>query len=129
MVFFRIMLLCQVLYSRLRLFKEIANKIASEGSTRSNATAHSLGLPSQADFTQFGDRLPTAEHYYELLLESCERLFDNEIEQHAFEDQMRLMFGTKVRASYKVRILLIQESRKLSRSLQLTSLLVPSSSR
>ena len=88
-----------MLYSRLTLFKRIAAKITAEGPTRSNSTAHSLGLPSQADFTQFGDREPTAEHYYELFLESCERLFDNEIEQHAFEDQMRLMFGTKVNFS------------------------------
>ena len=37
-----------------------------------------------------------AGHYYEMLLASCERLFSNEIEQHAFEDQMRAAFGTKV---------------------------------
>ena len=84
-----------MLYSRLILFRNIIAKVASEGPTRSNSTAHSLGLPSQADLVQF-DREPAAEHFYDLLLESCERLFDNEIEQHAFEDQMRLMFGTKV---------------------------------
>lgn len=38
-----------------------------------------------------------AELYYDLMLESCERLFDNEIEPSAFEEQMRAMFGTKVR--------------------------------
>lgn len=42
------------------------------------------------------DRSTAAEQYYDLLLESCERLFDNEVEPHAFEDQMRYMFGTKV---------------------------------
>ena len=31
-----------------------------------------------------------------MLLSACERLFSNEIEQHAFEDQMRAAFGTKV---------------------------------
>lgn len=31
-----------------------------------------------------------------MLLAFCERLFSNEIEQHAFEDQMRAAFGTKV---------------------------------
>jgi hypothetical protein len=40
-------------------------------------------------------------HSYEVLLESCERLFDNEIEQHVFEDQMRHIFGTKVNPSCK----------------------------
>jgi paired amphipathic helix protein Sin3a len=86
-----------VLYSRLLLFKATAAKIALNGSARAKSTARNLGLPSQADLAQFSDREPTAEHYYELFLESCERLFDNEIEQHAFEDQMRLIFGTKVK--------------------------------
>ena len=39
----------------------------------------------------------TASQYYELMLETCERLFDNQIEQLAFEDQMREMFGLHVR--------------------------------
>ena len=38
----------------------------------------------------------TAEHFYDLMLESCERLFENDIEQQVFEDQMRYMFGVKV---------------------------------
>lgn len=89
----------QVLYSRLSLFKDISAKLAAEGPSRSNATAARLGLPSQLDPTNLGGRSATAEHYYDLLLESLERLFDNEIEQHAFEDQMRFMFGPKVAAS------------------------------
>ncbi len=44
----------------------------------------------------FGEKAKNPEHFYELLLVSCERLFDNEVEQHAFEDQTRYMFGTKV---------------------------------
>ena len=51
----------------------------------------------QADLAKLGNRLDQSSHYYELMLESCEKLFDNEIEQGAFEDQMRLMFGIKVR--------------------------------
>ena len=39
----------------------------------------------------------TASQYYELMLETCERLFDNQIEQLAFEDQMREMFGLHAR--------------------------------
>ena len=31
-----------------------------------------------------------------MLLGLCERLFENEIEQNAFEDQMRSIFGVKV---------------------------------
>jgi paired amphipathic helix protein Sin3a len=39
----------------------------------------------------------TASQYYELMLETCERLFDNQVEQPAFEDQMREMFGLHAR--------------------------------
>ena len=42
----------------------------------------------------------TASQYYELMLETCERLFDNQIEQLAFEDQMREMFGLHVRSHF-----------------------------
>lgn len=41
-----------------------------------------------------------AAHFYPYLLESCERLFDNVIDQQAFEDITRHMFGTKVRHLY-----------------------------
>ena len=45
--------------------------------------------------------IPTnAEHFYDLMLESCERLFDNELEQGAFEDLMRYMFGVQVRFEF-----------------------------
>lgn len=37
-----------------------------------------------------------AAHFYDYLLESCERLFDNEIDQLMFEEIARYMFGTKV---------------------------------
>jgi hypothetical protein len=40
-----------------------------------------------------------AGQYYDLMLDACERLFDNEIEISAFEDEIRLMFGPKVRFS------------------------------
>lgn len=40
------------------------------------------------------------DYHYELMLQSCERLFDNEIEQSAFEEQMRSTFGTKVSMIY-----------------------------
>jgi paired amphipathic helix protein Sin3a len=46
------------------------------------------------------DNRMNAGHFYGLMLESCERLFDNELEQTAFEDQMRHMFGVK--EAYKI---------------------------
>lgn len=36
-----------------------------------------------------------AEHFYGHLLDCCERLFDNQIDQATFEDTARYMFGMK----------------------------------
>ena len=79
-----------MLYSRLHLFKDLAAEIAAQ-----DPKTRRLNHVGITDRLQNGET-PRAEHYYELMLESCERLFDNELEQHAFEDQMRGMFGTKV---------------------------------
>ncbi|EPQ53755.1 hypothetical protein GLOTRDRAFT_139874 [Gloeophyllum trabeum ATCC 11539] len=35
------------------------------------------------------------QQHYAMLLDACERLFDNDIEQHSFEDQMRQLFGPR----------------------------------
>lgn len=48
------------------------------------------------DLAKMGDRINHATHYYDLMLESCEKLFDNELEQHAFEEITRYLFGLKV---------------------------------
>ena len=37
-----------------------------------------------------------ASEFYPHLLEACERLFDNEIDQQTFEEIVRYMFGIKV---------------------------------
>jgi paired amphipathic helix protein Sin3a len=92
----------QVLYSRLSLFKGIAAKLATQrpgdDDDQQVAAADEVEHASSsfADLMNLPDRNANAEHFYDLLLESCERLFDNELEQPAFEDQMRSMFGTKV---------------------------------
>lgn len=61
---------------------------------KSNPLAEHLG--ALVDLSGLGDRAKVASHFYNLLLESCEKLFDNEIEQHVFEDQLRYMFGIQV---------------------------------
>ena len=42
---------------------------------------------------QEGQTQITAFQYYELMLETCERLFDDQVEQLIFKDQMREMLG------------------------------------
>lgn len=59
-----------------------------------------LGLVN--DHTKLSAKAGTAGHFYDAMLVSCEKLFDNEIELQAFEDQLRSMFGTKVNRSVGV---------------------------
>lgn len=65
--------------------------MAKAGPRKTNPTA-AAGIGLSADDERFAD----AAHFYEFLLESCEKLFDNEIEVPLFEDQMRFMFGPRV---------------------------------
>ncbi|KAG6837451.1 hypothetical protein H0H93_008994 [Arthromyces matolae] len=89
--FYALLRLIEVLYSRLSLFKSIGARLAAAGPSRHNPVARELQLPPAVDTTSLGK----PGHYYDVFLETVERLFDNEIEQVAFEDQMRCMFGTK----------------------------------
>ncbi|PFH48078.1 hypothetical protein AMATHDRAFT_150621 [Amanita thiersii Skay4041] len=81
----------EILYSRLRFFKILSAKKAKHSDNVANGM-----LTTDTKSIQN----PDAEQLYELLLETCERLFDNEIEQNAFEDQMRRIFG--IHDTYKV---------------------------
>lgn len=70
---------------------ERANDLAFD--TISATTAMDLELMKASSGPQEGQVQVTALQYYELMLETCERLFDNQVEQPVFEDQMREMFG------------------------------------
>ncbi|EKM56381.1 uncharacterized protein PHACADRAFT_172101 [Phanerochaete carnosa HHB-10118-sp] len=98
--FYVLFRLLEVLYSRLHLFKDLAAETATEPSESYKSTPLADRLGMLADVTKLGDRVNDAEHFYELMLESCERLFDNELEQGAFEDQIRYMFG--IQHGYKM---------------------------
>ncbi|KAJ3857747.1 histone deacetylase complex, SIN3 component [Lentinula lateritia] len=83
--FYVLLRLLGVLYTRLSLFKSIS------------AQSHEEVRQSTSERERLD---PTAAQSYDILLQNCERLFDNEIEQSAFEDQMRSMFGVK--DAYKI---------------------------
>ena len=51
------------------------------------------GMQSMPDGTAVPEN--AAEYFYGHLLESCEKLFDNLIDQAMFEDTVRFMFGMK----------------------------------
>ncbi|KAK7470657.1 hypothetical protein VKT23_002080 [Stygiomarasmius scandens] len=99
--FYVLLRLLEVLYARLALFKNSAQKLAVDPESRAeNPVVASLGANSGPSGLANDERKHTAAHYYDLMLESCERLFDNELEQSMFEDQMRDMFGIK--DAYKI---------------------------
>jgi len=63
-----------------------------------NPVAVELGLhdttgPGQSRLITSGPNL--AKDFYDYLLVCCEQLFDNEMEQSLFEDNLRFMFGIK----------------------------------
>ncbi|KIP11841.1 hypothetical protein PHLGIDRAFT_27677 [Phlebiopsis gigantea 11061_1 CR5-6] len=98
--FYILFRMLEVLYSRLKLFKDRTASMADDPvePLKSNPLAEHLG--ALVDLSGLGDRAKVASHFYNLLLESCEKLFDNEIEQHVFEDQLRYMFG--IQHAYKM---------------------------
>ncbi|KAH7882268.1 hypothetical protein F5I97DRAFT_1816924 [Phlebopus sp. FC_14] len=88
--------LLEVIYSRLSFFKNLAASMADSSTKNSEpSVTKELKMPAVPQIAQLNDRAAHAEHFYGLMLESCERLFDNEIEQQVFEEQMRYMFGVK----------------------------------
>jgi paired amphipathic helix protein Sin3a len=72
-------------------FKTLGNKLSKTARPKLNSVASGLGLDGD------DERFQNAGHFYDFMLESCEKLFDNEIEVPLFEDQMRYMFGPRVR--------------------------------
>ena len=93
----------KVLYSRLLACKSLASQLANDPMSpfTANSVASELALLDN-DAPELGllnlqkQNLNPAAYFYDYLLESCERLFDNVIEQQMFEDICRHMFGTKV---------------------------------
>lgn len=85
------------MYSRLRLFKDLTALAANAKSHKPSSVANHLGL-TDAIYQSLTD----STHYYDLLLTTCEKLFDNEVDQHTFEEQLRFMYGTQVRRNREI---------------------------
>ena len=94
------------MYFRLNTCKEIGAKLAANNHKEmaSNPVAVQLGLDEplgppgvlkQAAET-FGRGQPDGNVLYLYLLDACEKVFENELDQATFEEHMRWFFGTKV---------------------------------
>ncbi|KAF9525755.1 hypothetical protein CPB83DRAFT_859047 [Crepidotus variabilis] len=98
--FYTLMRLIEMLYSRLNLFRGISAQLVSSKMSQADSA---LVDPNLEQSAPSGTQTPSGRntsHFYEMLLGLCERLFENEIEQHLFEDQMRAVFGLK--HAYKI---------------------------
>ena len=94
------------MYFRLNACKEIGAKLAANDHKElaSNPVAVQLGLDEplgppgvlkQATET-FSRGQPEENVLYLYLLDACEKVFENELDQATFEEHMRWFFGTKV---------------------------------
>ncbi|KAH9950932.1 hypothetical protein B0H21DRAFT_720471 [Amylocystis lapponica] len=105
--FYALLRLVQVLYSRLLACKEIGVREAAQkhASLLANPVAVQLGLDEPNGPTAIlaqameavGDSRTGGETnvLYLYLLDACEKVFENELDQATFEEHMRWFFGTK----------------------------------
>ncbi|KAJ6611497.1 hypothetical protein B0H10DRAFT_2224012 [Mycena sp. CBHHK59/15] len=110
--FYTLLRLLQLLYSRLAMCKAIGARLAAEKHTSllANPVASALGLDDPAGPPvvlaqtvqplaakdangDAKDGPPNAVYMY--LLDACEKVFDNELDQVTFEEHMRWFFGEK----------------------------------
>ena len=94
--FYVLIRLFEIMYSRLKKCKSIAEELAKEKKQPINPIAVKLGLadPESQNFGIEGGDNP-AEFYYTNLLGLAERLFENDLDIGTFEETLRFMFGTK----------------------------------
>ncbi|BGP46609.1 hypothetical protein JCM10450v2_002456 [Rhodotorula kratochvilovae] len=83
------------IYHRLLAFKQLAADLAAAGATarRLNPLGVKLGISTPISAVDTGDN--PAEHYYEHLLDLAEKLFDGDVDQQTFEEQLRYMAGIR----------------------------------
>ncbi|KAI0718857.1 hypothetical protein C8T65DRAFT_637162 [Cerioporus squamosus] len=106
--FYTLLRLIQLLYSRLLACKEVGAQMAAEkhASLFANPVAEHLGLDEpngppavlkQAleafGSSRDGEEQPNVLYLY--LLDACEKVFENELDQATFEEHMRWFFRTK----------------------------------
>lgn len=72
-----------------------------------------VGISLLENTSANGQEAPPSAHYYDYLLELCERLFEGEIDQNLFEESLRWMFGTSAYPMFTVDKLISQILKQL----------------
>ncbi|GAA5841758.1 hypothetical protein JCM3766R1_005173 [Sporobolomyces carnicolor] len=92
--FYCLVRILHVMYHRLLSFKRLAAELAQAGDHRRLSPLGSeLGLSLPVGVVDTGDN--PAEHYYEYALELAEKLFDGDVDQQTYEEQLRYMGGIR----------------------------------
>ncbi|GAA6009510.1 hypothetical protein JCM11491_003584 [Sporobolomyces phaffii] len=92
--FYCLVRVMHVMYHRLLSFKRLAAELAQIGSHRRLSPLGSeLGLSLPVGVVDTGDN--PAEHYYDYALELAEKLFDGDVDQQTYEEQLRYMGGIR----------------------------------
>ncbi|GAA5907361.1 hypothetical protein JCM6882_002816 [Rhodosporidiobolus microsporus] len=90
--FYCLVRVIHTIYHRLLAFKQLAAELAnSHKHRRLSPLGVKLGLSTPVAAVDTGDN--PAEHYYEHLLDLAEKLFDGDIDQQTYEEQLRYMAG------------------------------------
>lgn len=102
--YFCLFRLLQILYSRLKAFKEVSDGAVNMPAQCQpvNPVAKQLGLTDSAAAPLLEDGANPTAQFYSHLLDQCERLFDAEIDAGTFEESIRYMYGTKAYPSFTI---------------------------
>ncbi|SCV74211.1 BQ2448_6643 [Microbotryum intermedium] len=97
--FYCLIRMLHTVYHRLLTFKQLANELSKkEQAFRLNPLAVDLGLAHPMPIIDEGPN--PAEHYYDHLLDLAEKLFEGDIDQQTYEEQLRFMAGIKAYPLY-----------------------------
>ncbi|KAK4050893.1 hypothetical protein OIO90_004869 [Microbotryomycetes sp. JL221] len=100
--FYCLIRLLHTIYYRLAMFKELMTELskAEKKRERLSPLAVELGLANPVSVIDEGDN--AAEQYYEHMLDMTEKLFDGDIDQQTYEEQLRYMAGIKAYPLYTI---------------------------
>ncbi|SCZ98892.1 BZ3500_MvSof-1268-A1-R1_Chr3-1g05689 [Microbotryum saponariae] len=97
--FYCLIRMLHTVYHRLLAFKQLANELSKkEQAFRLNPLAVDLGLAHPMPIIDEGPN--PAEHYYDHLLDLAEKLFEGDIDQQTYEEQLRFMASIKAYPLY-----------------------------
>ncbi|KAM0788552.1 hypothetical protein ACM66B_001678 [Microbotryomycetes sp. NB124-2] len=102
--FYCLVRLLHTIYHRLATFKELMTELskAEQKRPRLSPLAVELGLANPVSVIDDDDNGNPAAHYYAHMLDMTEKLFDGDVDQATYEEQLRYMAGIKAYPLYTI---------------------------